>query len=1444
MFCPNKSSQEYKALVAEFGEIHAYNAWFLKNKDLLNNANNEPTIPSVEEAGEILKRPVFSKSDPIKLTYEEELSEVQKTEKIGVPMERNAVFASMKRINNRFKTLYASARTLTEGKWAVNITKKNPPFQIDDNILDKIKSKFPTIKCKTVSVNTAVELVGGQGLNANSFIIGNTVYLVAGKVTNETALEEFLHPFIEYLYQNNQTLYNNLVDEAMKDETLKKSVMGRYKDFSVETKKKEMVTQKLAELLNKEFTGEKSSLLDKVKTKLSFFFSKLFGGKRLNFDDVSPNVGLGALAQMINTEGVVLPVETLFRPTFSLIDEIKKQSDDGGYKVVDDKYQDKAGATFSRLTEWTRNAFSRHAGKTTEDFAKNSAEFEFKNLNPQDVGGVLKVTLPDGRQLSLEEMTQEKVIEFNTGRAYGTIAHLIIEKAIKSKLGLDVSDIKIKIDTLCQGNASQGAIDIKRLDWIDKNIEKILAISGINTLDDRYSNDQKDKILSEVAYVVEQFGIGTTIDGLIEHTDGTLSIKDWKTGRLMSDALTPIIIKFGDQIVDIKDSKLDRAKLEIVLRALMVKYKNPEARFRQLSVEYLNKNTLVESQNIHLSSYLKALSEYFKAENPTLWEELNNKKLFDVKEYGLKIVTDEKQAQEREEELQSLDEQMVILNNQIAQEKRITEKARLKAKLIELSQEKISKENDIPISLVGQDTQVSWFKRHFGKLSAVSNPIFQTINRLIVRAKMRMKTEEDALFDEFDALQKELMKAHGTTISNVGLKYKTTNNSGLYDFMWVEKDKGVNKGYYSITAEEAENSSTLTDVQKRYVKFFHEKLGNLYEEVAKQQVYVDVFGHRQTNAQFNNQPGTLPDDFMPRVFMNFSDFVEQNGLTGVSAKWKYAQYKSQFMRSNFYANNANDVLPFKYMGSDTTIGSHLHSFNAEEAFKQFAKNLLRKKHLDSIQALGVGVAANFRELGRDRDADFMSDRIMTDITGMKKRTDFMAKGLRRISGNKIDEIDVDALFDFLKGFVTAGTMWLKPFAGLRNGVYTLITNHKYGMIGSLAKRLGVDEEDLNFTESDLIKGDALWAEYHKDILTGNVENNKLHALLKKYNYLPDSFDFKIRRNQILSEKNKFLSTEHLYFFHSVFEDWGSTSIFAALLVHNKNQKTGKSLMDSYEMKDGKLVWEGGVRGKRTDGSLITDITYEELNKFKYASAAIHGNYREEEKAAIELYSWGRMMMQFKRFVPQQLMNLAQSKHESDALGKFVEISKDKDGISIYSWAPEAVEGRLWLMFKHFTNLVGIASNRYDWKELSGKQKEALIASYTMFLISTLGFLVAGAAFDDDDEDKYFALSVMKIMKDLSEGMNPVDLIENFQIVSVNKMLKLSKAMTELSVSVVTGDRTKKGKLRGEASLVKLLPPFSTIYDIDKAIGNSKQGNYVGFGIFDYSDYDWDLDNIK
>jgi hypothetical protein len=118
------------------------------------------------------------------------------------------------------------------------------------------------------------------------------------------------------------------------------------------------------------------------------------------------------------------------------------------------------------------------------------------------------------------------------------------------------------------------------------------------------------------------------------------------------------------------------------------------------------------------------------------------------------------------------------------------------------------------------------------------------------------------------------------------------------------------------------------------------------------------------------------------------------------------------------------------------------------------------------------------------------------------------------------------------------------------------------------------------------------------------------------------------------------------------------------------------------------------------------------------------------------------------------------------------------------------------------------------------------------------YILGALAFDDDDEEKYFAMSYYKIVKDLSEGMNPLDMLENFQQMSVSgyKMYKTSKALGEFITSVATGKKTQKGKYKGANELAKVIPPFSTIYDIDKAFNRTRSGENLGLNVFGISDW--------
>lgn len=238
------------------------------------------------------------------------------------------------------------------------------------------------------------------------------------------------------------------------------------------------------------------------------------------------------------------------------------------------------------------------------------------------------------------------------------------------------------------------------------------------------------------------------------------------------------------------------------------------------------------------------------------------------------------------------------------------------------------------------------------------------------------------------------------------------------------------------------------------------------------------------------------------------------------------------------------------------------------------------------------------------------------------------------------------------------TMWLKPFTGLPNFVFASLVNLKEAAKNSMG--LGTKHHS-NFTLSDLVAGfgHAIKLVLWDGNSTNSYRNNKAYLLMEKFGYLPDSYDWYTRPNQLLTAKNKLMTSHTMMFFHSVPEEMIATSIFIAQLKSMKFTKadgTTSNMWDSYgthdeTLSDGSLhssiVWNGGVRGKRNTSVLadkpqyedITDMTNEEINYVKHLYEKMHGGYRADERVAAEYYVFGEMALQLKKYFPSILKNV-------------------------------------------------------------------------------------------------------------------------------------------------------------------------------------------------------------
>lgn len=219
------------------------------------------------------------------------------------------------------------------------------------------------------------------------------------------------------------------------------------------------------------------------------------------------------------------------------------------------------------------------------------------------------------------------------GRYIHAFMEYVLEKDEDKKKAIlrRLVDISIpKVDE--NGRLIQEALNIKSLGFVAENIQEILAKSRINFDPDNPNQMMGDTIAPELMVTSELLGVGTMLDGLVEHFDGSVSIVDWKFGRVTSDLFSPKLMKYAMQ-EGLTDNKLNRAKLEVAIRAFALKESKPNISFKNLSINHLNKHQLVTVFDIELQNYLNVLSRYLKDNQPEVYEQANSKGLFNAGKY-------------------------------------------------------------------------------------------------------------------------------------------------------------------------------------------------------------------------------------------------------------------------------------------------------------------------------------------------------------------------------------------------------------------------------------------------------------------------------------------------------------------------------------------------------------------------------------------------------------------------------------------------------------------------------------------------------------------------------------------------------------------------------------------------------------------------------------------
>lgn len=88
---------------------------------------------------------------------------------------------------------------------------------------------------------------------------------------------------------------------------------------------------------------------------------------------------------------------------------------------------------------------------------------------------------------------------------------------------------------------------------------------------------------------------------------------------------------------------------------------------------------------------------------------------------------------------------------------------------------------------------------------------------------------------------------------------------------------------------------------------------------------------------------------------------------------------------------------------------------------------------------------------------------------------------------------------------------------------------------------------------------------------------------------------------------------------------------------------------------------------------------------------MHGGYRQDERTKLEYFIFGKLFLQFKKYLPTIIRNIFQEAGPSDSLGYYKELDQ-KDGAPILQWQREIVEGRWRVLAKTMMSYLNVVAS--------------------------------------------------------------------------------------------------------------------------------------------------------
>ena len=434
------------------------------------------------------------------------------SEVVAITNPKNAVKLGSKQDIEGFKEFVGNNVQLNRETISEEKTYKS--LSIEENkvktLANRLSDKFG-IKHEFISETKAKQLLGDKYNGESGFYYQGKTYFVKGKLSEKTTIHEFGHPFIDAIFAYNRELFNNLyskLDRTPEGKDIINLVKSLYPEY-LNTKGeiinddfyKEVMVRSLTEAsLNK--TSSESKFMA-VINKIMHTISKLLrfaSNKKGELDKLSVDTTIEELSKLFMSDTKMV---------------LKTSS---GETILFNK----EGSTQDSIVDSVLK-IQKDAKLITENDGK---EVHWYNI----MGRIFKNTFSQIAKDENQKKSFTKPTE-NTASKIGTLVHSFAENATKFAVNPD-GETAYKESLSLINRAIYLGVKI-RINSLIKNITDEDAKNGLGT----------PRFLSEVTIFDNTLvwydadgkkhtgGAAGTIDLLVVHTDGSVSIYDFKTSK-------------------------------------------------------------------------------------------------------------------------------------------------------------------------------------------------------------------------------------------------------------------------------------------------------------------------------------------------------------------------------------------------------------------------------------------------------------------------------------------------------------------------------------------------------------------------------------------------------------------------------------------------------------------------------------------------------------------------------------------------------------------------------------------------------------------------------------------------------------------------------------------------------------------------------------------------